>query len=162
VPWVEDAADAERAVQAVKYGPRGSRGLAGVRAADYGQRGPLGDYVRTANEETLVIVHVESAQAVERVDEIAAVDGVDVIFLGPTDLSHSLGVPGEVGHPLVAEHLERAAAATLAAGKVLGVTVPTAEGAVEWLQRGARYVTTGIEPLLGAATRTWLERVRSA
>ena len=161
MPWVEDATDAERAVQAVKYGPRGSRGLAGIRAADYGQRGSLGDYVRTANEETLVIVHVESAQAVERVDEIAAIDGVDVVFLGPTDLSHSLGVPGESGHPLVSEHLERAAAATLAAGKVLGVTVPTAEAAVEWLERGARYVTTGIEPLLGAASRTWLERVRT-
>ena len=84
VPWVQDGADAERAVQSVKYGPRGTRGLAGVRAADYGQRGALGDYVRKANEETLVIVHVESAHAVERVDEIAAVDGVDVVFLGPT------------------------------------------------------------------------------
>jgi 4-hydroxy-2-oxoheptanedioate aldolase len=162
VPWVEDAPDAERAVRAVKYGPRGTRGLAGARAADYGQRGALGEYVRKANEETLVIVHVESAHAVERVDEIAAIDGVDVVFLGPTDLSHSLGVPGEVGHPVVVEHLERAAAATLAAGKVVGVTVPTADGAVAWLERGARYVTTGIEPLLGAATRSWLERVRSA
>jgi 4-hydroxy-2-oxoheptanedioate aldolase len=162
VPWVQDASDAERAVHSVKYGPRGSRGLAGVRAANFGERGALGDYVRTANDETLVIVHVESAHAVDRVDEIAAVDGVDVIFLGPTDLSHSLGVPGQTGHPLVLEQLERAAAATLAAGKVLGVTVPTAEGAVAWLERGARYVTTGIEPLLGAATRSWLERVRSA
>jgi 4-hydroxy-2-oxoheptanedioate aldolase len=162
VPWVQDAADAERAVQSVKYGPRGTRGLAGVRAAEYGQRGSLGEYVRTANDETLVIVHVETAHAVERVDEIAATDGVDVVFLGPTDLSHSLGVPGEIGHPLVVEHLERAAAATLGAGKVVGVTVPTAEAAVAWLERGARYVTTGIEPLLGPATRSWLERVRSA
>jgi 4-hydroxy-2-oxoheptanedioate aldolase len=161
VPWVQDASDAERAVQAVKYGPRGTRGLAGVRAADYGQRGSLGDYVRTANEETLVIVHVESAHAVERVDEIAAVDGVDVVFLGPTDLSNSLGVPGQLSHPIVVEHLERAASATLAARKVLGVTVPTAEAAVGWLERGARYVTTGIEPLLSGATRSWLERVRS-
>jgi 4-hydroxy-2-oxoheptanedioate aldolase len=161
VPWVQDASDAERAVQAVKYGPRGTRGLAGVRAADYGQRGSLGDYVRMANEETLVIVHVESAHAVERVDEIAAVDGVDVVFLGPTDLSNSLGVPGQLSHPIVVEHLERAASATLAAGKVVGVTVPTAEAGVGWLERGARYVTTGIEPLLSGATRSWLERVRS-
>jgi 4-hydroxy-2-oxoheptanedioate aldolase len=162
VPWVQDAADAGRAVSSVKYGPRGTRGLAGVRAAEYGERGALADYVRSANEETLVIVHVESGHAVDHVDEIAATDGVDVVFLGPTDLSHSLGVPGETGHPLVVEHLERAAAATLAAGKVLGVTVPTAEGAVAWLERGARYVTTGIEPLLGPATGSWLERVRSA
>jgi 4-hydroxy-2-oxoheptanedioate aldolase len=162
VPWIQDAADAERAVQSVKYGPRGTRGLAGVRAADYGARSALGEYVRIANEETLVVAHVESAHAVERVDEIAAIDGIDVVFLGPTDLSHSLGVPGETSHPIVLEHLERSAVATLAAGKVLGVTVPTAQAAVAWLERGARYVTTGIEPLLGPATRTWLERVRSA
>ena len=161
VPWVEDAADAERAVQSVKYGPRGTRGLAGVRAADYGQRGALGEYVRTANDETLVIVHVESAHAVDRVDEIAAIDGVDVVFLGPTDLSNSLGVPGELGHP-------RGRGASRAGGRGdarrrqgLGVTVPTAEAAVAWLERGARYVTTGIEPLLGSATRSWLESVRS-
>ena len=114
-----------RAVRSVKYAPRGERGLAGVRAADYGQRGSLGEYVRKANEETLVVVHVETASAVEQVDDIAAVDGIDVVFLGPTDLSQSLGVPGEMRHPLVLEHLERAAAATLAAGKALGVTVPT-------------------------------------
>jgi 4-hydroxy-2-oxoheptanedioate aldolase len=160
VPSIENGADAERAVCSVKYGPRGARGLAGVRAADYGQRGALGEYVRAANAETLVIVHVESATAVDRADEIAAVDGVDVVFLGPTDLSHSLGRPGELGHPLVVEHLDRAAAATLEAGKVLGVTVATAEEAVAWLERGARYVTTGIGPLLGSATRSWLERVR--
>jgi 4-hydroxy-2-oxoheptanedioate aldolase len=162
VPWIQDAADAERAVQSVKYWARGTRGLAGVRAADYGERSALGEYVRIANEETLVVAHVESAHAVERVDEIAAIDGIDVVFLGPTDLSHSLGVPGETSHPIVLEHLERSAVATLAAGKVLGVTVPTAQAAVAWLERGARYVTTGIEPLLGPATRTWLERVRSA
>jgi 2-keto-3-deoxy-L-rhamnonate aldolase RhmA len=161
VPSVENGADAERAVRSVKYGPRGMRGLAGVRAADYGERGSLGEYVRAANAETLVVVHVESAQAVDRVEEIAAVDGVDVVFLGPTDLSHSLGLPGELGHPIVADHLERAAAATLAAGKVLGVTVSNADDAVAWLERGARYVTTGIGPLLGSASRSWLERVQA-
>jgi 4-hydroxy-2-oxoheptanedioate aldolase len=161
VPWVQDAEAAERAVHSIKYGPRGSRGLAGVRAADYGERGSMGEYVRTANEQTLVIVQVESAYAVEHVEEIAAVPDVDVVFIGPTDLSNSLGLPGELGHPLVVEHLERTATAVLAAGKVLGVTVPTVEGAVTWLERGARYVTTGIEPLLGPATKGWLERVRS-
>jgi len=114
VPWVGDAEDAERAVRSVKYQPRGQRGLAGVRAADYGQRGPLAEYVRRANDETLVVVHVETASAVDQVDEIAAVDGIDVVFLGPADLSQSLGVPGEVRHPLVLEHMERAAVATLA------------------------------------------------
>ena len=100
-----------------------------MRAADYGQRGSLAEYVRKANEETLIVVHVETASAVDEVEAIAAVDGIDVVFLGPADLSQSLGVPGEVRHPTVLEHLERAASATLAAGKALGVTVPEAEAA---------------------------------
>jgi 2-keto-3-deoxy-L-rhamnonate aldolase RhmA len=161
VPWIGDAADAERAVRAVKYQPHGQRGLAGVRAADYGQRGSLGEYVRKANEETLIVVHVETASAVDEVDAIAAVDGIDVVFLGPADLSQSLGVPGEVRHPTVLEHLERAASATLAAGKALGVTVPDAEAARAWIERGATYVTTPLEAVLGAGTRGYLERIRA-
>jgi 4-hydroxy-2-oxoheptanedioate aldolase len=161
VPWIGDAAEADRAVRSVKYSPRGERGLAGVRAADYGQRGSLGEYVRKANEETLVVVHVETASAVDRVDGIAAVDGIDVVFLGPADLSQSLGVPGDVRHPLVLEHMERAARATLAAGKALGVTVPDAEGARAWVERGATYVTTQLETVLRAGTREFLGRARA-
>jgi 4-hydroxy-2-oxoheptanedioate aldolase len=160
VPWVGDENDADRAVRAVKYQPRGQRGLAGVRAADYGQRGSLGEYVRKANEETLIVVHVETASAVDQVEQIAAVDGVDVIFLGPADLSQSLGVPGETSHPTVLEHLERAASATLAAGKVLGVTVPDADAALAWIARGATYITTPLERVLAAGSRDYLGRAR--
>ena len=148
VPWIGDAAEADAAVRSVKYAPRGERGLAGVRAADYGQRGSLGEYVRKANEETLVVVHVETASAVEQVDDIAAVDGVDVVFLGPADLSQSLGVPGEMRHPVVLEHWSARPTATLAAGKALGVTVPDAEAARAWIERGATYVTTPLESML--------------
>ena len=77
---------------------------------------------------------------------------IDVVFLGPADLSQSLGVPGEVRHPVVLEHLERAAAATLAAGKALGVTVPDAEAARAWIERGATYVTTPLEACSAAGT----------
>jgi len=161
VPWVGDAEDADRAVRSVKYQPRGQRGLAGVRAADYGQRGALGEYVRKANEETLVVVHVETANAVDQVDAIARVDGIDVVFLGPSDLSQSLGVPGEVRHPTVLEYLDRAAAATLAAGKALGVTVPDAEAARDWIARGATYITTGLENVLRAGSSDYLTRARA-
>ena len=99
VPWVQTAEDAERVVQAVKYQPRGARGLAGVRAADYGERGSLGDYVRAANEETLVVVQVESASAVGQIDAIAAVEGVDVIFLGPTGPLELARTPGRTAPP---------------------------------------------------------------
>jgi 4-hydroxy-2-oxoheptanedioate aldolase len=160
VPWVQTPEDAELAVRSVKYQPRGARGLAGVRAAGYGERGALSDYVRGANEETLVVVQVESASAVYRVDEIAAVEDVDVVFIGPTDLSNSLGLPGELSHPTVVEHLERAAAGILAAGKVLGITVSDPESANAWMDRGARYVTTGVDPMIGAGTRAFLGHLR--
>jgi 4-hydroxy-2-oxoheptanedioate aldolase len=161
VPWVGDAEDADRAVRSVKYQPRGQRGLAGVRAADYGQRGALGEYVRKANEETLIVVHVETASAVDQVDAIARVDGIDVVFLGPADLSQSLGVPGEVRHATVLEYLERAATATLAAGKALGVTVPDAEAARDWIARGATYITTPLEAVLRAGSSDYLTRARA-
>ena len=123
-PGFGDAADADAAVRAVKYAPRGERGLASVRAAGYGQRSSLGEYVRKANEETLVVVHVETASAVAQVDEIAAVDGDRRRLPRARRSSQSLGVPGEMRHPVVLEHLERVAEATLAAGKALGVIVP--------------------------------------
>lgn len=111
VPWVNSASEADAAVRAVKYYPRGTRGLAGVRAADYGRTTALGDYVRQANAEMLVVIHIETTEAVERFPEIAAVDGVDVIFIGPTDLSPSDGVPGEPEHPQVRAAIERIVAA---------------------------------------------------
>ena len=109
-----------------------------MRAADYGQRGALGEYVRTSNAETLVIAHVESAQAVDHVDEIAAVDGVDVIFLGPTDLSPLAGRSRRAGASAGRQASRARRRGDAGGSKVLGVTVPTAEDAVAWLERGAR------------------------
>ena len=107
VPMVRSAADAESVVQSVKYQPRGSRGLAAVRAADYGQEAPFAKYVAAANAETMVIVHIETGDAVERLPEITRVEGLDVIFIGPTDLSNSLGFPGDIQHPKVQATLQR-------------------------------------------------------
>ena len=86
IPFVNTAADAECAVQSIKYQPRGQRGLAGIRAADFGRTGTLGDYVKRANTETLVVAQIETAEAVENLPEIVKTDGVDVIFIGPNDL----------------------------------------------------------------------------
>src|SRR5665213_3993808 len=94
VPWVNSADDAERAVAAVTYGPRGKRGLSGSRVNRFGQV-PFSDYVRRANEETLVIVQIESGDAVDRIDEIVAVPDVDVVFIGSTDLAQDLGFVGQ-------------------------------------------------------------------
>ncbi len=101
LPMVNRRAEAEAVVESVKYPPEGKRGLAGVRAANYGLTGPLGDYVKEANRETMVIVQVETLQAVDNLKEILAVKGTDVVFIGPTDLSSVMGYPGQTSHPEV-------------------------------------------------------------
>jgi 4-hydroxy-2-oxoheptanedioate aldolase len=156
VPWVNTAEEAEQVVQAVKYHPRGIRGLAGTRASDYGITEPLGAYIERANRETLVVVHIETVDAMERVDEIAAVDGVDVLFIGPTDLSHSLGLAGQLGHPTVVEAMDRIARRTLAAGKWLGLLAATPDRAAEWIDKGATYLCANVENVLAPGSSAYL------
>lgn len=160
VPWVNTAAEAEAAVRAVKYGPRGIRGLAGVRAADFGQAGPLGDYVKQANEQTLVILHVETADAVRQLPEMIKVPDIDVIFIGPTDLSHSYGAPGQPQHPDVQAAMKQIADVVLPSDKALGIMVPNLEGALAWRDKGARYITITLENLMTPAIKTFLNAVQ--
>jgi len=160
VPMVRSAADAEAVVQSTKYQPRGSRGLAAVRAADYAQRIPFAQYVAQANAETLVVAHIETEDAVERLSEIIRVDGLDVAFLGPTDLSNSLGHPGEMQHPRVQATFQRFVEAVSGSGVALGVMVPNAEAARQWKGRGARYIAVGLEAVLNPACRSYLKSAR--
>jgi 4-hydroxy-2-oxoheptanedioate aldolase len=160
IPWVNSAAEAERAVRSVKYSPRGQRGLAGSRASEWGLGEPLSAYVERANRETLVVIQVETQAAVDAIDDYLAIDGVDVLFLGPTDLSQSLGHPGDLGHPDVLAALERVAAAVIGSDKVLGIYAGTADMTREWLDRGARYFTTSLEPFLRDGMKAHLKHVR--
>jgi 2-keto-3-deoxy-L-rhamnonate aldolase RhmA len=161
VPWVNSAADADLAVRGVKYGPRGVRGLAGTRASDWGMSGPLGEYTERANRETLVVIHIETMEAVEAIKDYVAIDGVDVLFLGPTDLSQSLGVPGQVHHPDVEAAMKRVAEAVVHSEKILGLFASTIEIAREWRHYGARYIATGTDGFLRHGMHEFLERVRA-
>ena len=160
IPWVNSAAEAERAVQAVKYTPRGMRGLAGSRASEWGLREPLAAYVERANRETLVVIHIETQEAVDAIDDYLAIDGVDVLFLGPTDLSQSLGHPGDTNHPDVQAALDRVATAVVGSGVTLGIYAGTADVTRAWLDRGARYFTTSLEPFLREGMTAHLRTVR--
>ncbi len=161
VPWVNSAEEAEAVVRAVKYQPKGIRGLAGVRAADWGFTEPLADYVVRANRETLVVVHVETAEAVNRIDDLVAVDGVDVLFIGPSDLSHSLGVTGQVNHPAMREALDRVAAAVVGSGTALGIMAKAPAMAEEWRERGATYITTSLNSLFQPDAQRYVAALRS-
>lgn len=162
VPVVNTAAQAEAAVRAVKYVPRGDRGLAGTRASRWGLREGLGAYVERANRETLVVLHIETREAVENIAELVAVDGVDVLYLGPTDLSQSLGYPGQPNHPDVVAAMERVADVVVRSDKTLGIWATTPAATREWLDRGARYFATGLEPLLKESTVAHLESARGS
>ena len=161
VPLVGSAADADAAVRSVKYGPRGRRGLTAVRAASYGQEEPLGEYVERANQETLVVIQIETREALEQVPGIAAVDGVDVVFVGPTDLSHTLGVPGQTAHPLLEEAYEGVARGVQGSDAALGVLVPDEAGAAVWRERGARYIAVTVDSLLVRRARELLAALRA-
>ena len=160
VPMVRTAADAEALVRSVKYQPRGSRGLAAVRAADFAQRAPFVDYVAQANAETLVVAHIETEDSVACLRQIAAVDGLDVAFLGPTDLSNSLGIPGQLKHPKFEAIWRQFLDALSGSSVALGIMVPNAETARIWRDRGARYIAIAFESVLNPACRGYLGEVR--
>jgi 4-hydroxy-2-oxoheptanedioate aldolase len=157
VPHVNTAADARAVVDAVKYHPLGRRGLAArTRPAGYGIGVTLDEYARHANAETLICVQLEEAEALDRIDEITAVDGIDVFFVGPADLSQSLGHPGDADHPDVQSALTMAFSAITARGKVAG-TAGSAESWREHRGRGAAYLYTHLPAILAAGSRAFLD-----
>ena len=161
VPMVNTASEAEAAVRAVKYKPRGARGLAGIRAAGYGQVQPLKAYVVQANAETLVVAQVETVEAVEALPEIVQVPDLDVLFIGPTDLSHSMGFPGEVQHPDVQRTIRHIVEVVNDTDKAVGLLVPDADAVQVWQARGVQYVVVTLEALLGPACRSFLDAARA-
>ncbi|HEX7290016.1 MAG TPA: aldolase/citrate lyase family protein [Conexibacter sp.] len=162
VPGVESREDAVRAVRAVKFRPLGDRGLSASRASGFGAADGFPAYVAAANDETLLVVHVESVAGVAAVDEIAAVEGVDVLLVGTLDLSHDLGRPGELRHPDVVAAADRIAVAAAQAGKALGAVVGRDPMDMQaWIERGARYVLTTVESFVTPSVERFLAQARS-
>lgn len=157
VPHVNSADDARRAVAAVKFGPGAARGLAaGTRPDRWGLGARMPDFAAQANAQSLVCVQIEHAEAIGNLDEILRVEGVDVFFIGPSDLSQSMGFPGDPKAPPVAQAIERALARIVAAGKVPGMPA-TAENLAEVTGKGCRYVYTHLPRLIGAGTAAFLK-----
>ena len=149
VPMVDGPADARRAVELVKYPPLGQRGLGAPRSAGFGvDASTAATVVARANSESLVIVQIESEAAVEHAAEIAAVECVDVMFIGPADLSLRLGVPCEWRHPKFINAVTRVAAVAAEHGKVLGAYAASCEH-ISWYEDvGARFIASALEDVL--------------
>ena len=159
IPMVDSREEAERLAAAVRYPPLGFRGLAGsVRAAAYGRDV---DYARQAAAQTCLMVQIESPRAVDAAAEIAAVDGVDALFVGPGDLSAGMGHLGDPRHPEVAAAIARVLAAGAAAGKPVGIFALDADDALRRFDEGFRFVSVATDShLVRVGAEAALARVR--
>jgi 2-keto-3-deoxy-L-rhamnonate aldolase RhmA len=162
VPHVATAAQADAIVRAVKFEPRGNRGLGtSVRAAGYGIDLDLAAYMADANRETIVCVQIEDREGLANVAEIAAVPGVDIVFVGPMDLSQALGYPGDLARPEFRREVERAFDAAHAAGVMTGTS-----GNAAWVRYGvglgARYVYTSLGGVLQPGAREFIASTQTA
>ena len=158
VPMVETAAQARALVRAMRYPPEGVRGV-GSGLARSSRWSGYPDYLKEANRQVCLLVQVETAAALAQIDAIAAVDGVDGVFIGPADLSASMGHLGQPGHPEVRAAIEAALARILAAGKAPGILALDESLARRYIELGARFVAVGIEAtLLAQATRALATR----
>ena len=143
VPYVQNAAEARAAIAATRYPPVGVRGVAGTtRASRFGR---IADYARRAHEELCVLVQAETQTAVDDIEAIAAVDGVDGVFIGPADLHASLGYPGETANPAVLPRIEDAIRRIVASGKAAGILTGDEKLARRYIELGALFVAVGAD-----------------
>jgi 2-keto-3-deoxy-L-rhamnonate aldolase RhmA len=150
LPYIQTAAEAEAAVRAMRYPPRGTRGVALLhRASRYGR---ITDYMQRADEGLFLIVQIETRRALDHLEQIAAVDGVDAIFLGPGDLAASLGVIGHPDHPDVTALIDDALRRGRKSGKAVGVFAPNAVQAERHIRSGFDFVSVASD--LGILLRT--------
>jgi len=161
VPHVNSAEDARAAVSAVKFGSGDNRGLAaGTRPDSYGLSRTMEEFVKTSNEQTLVCVQLEHASAIENVDDILDVEGVDVFFIGPSDLSQSMGYPGNHKAEPVKAAIKSTLQKIVDAGKIPGMPA-SVDNLGEVLASGSRYIYTHLPKLVGIGASAFLRHVQS-
>jgi len=159
VPFVQTAEEARQAVAFAKYPPQGVRGVAAVHRGSRFGRAP--DYLKRANDEVAVIVQLETPEAIERLPEIAAVPGVDALFVGPGDLSAAMGHIGNIAHGEVQALIEKAAQDSHRAGKPVGIVGPNPDMVRRFIGYGYDFaaIASDIAMMTGRAT-DWLGALR--
>lgn len=143
VPWVNSKEDAVMAVRAAKYPPTGIRGIGPRRASNYYQN--FKDYFEGADEEIMVVVQIEHIDAVDNVDEIVSVEGIDVFFIGPADLTASMGLFGKYNHPKVVQAMDKVLNSIKDAGVPAGIHAFDIEDAIERISQGFQFILVGTD-----------------
>lgn len=161
VPQINTAAAAASVVRFAKYAPLGARGVGLARAHGYGAA--FAEYLENANDQTTVIVQAEHAEAVENIEAIVQVPGIDAILLGPYDLSASLNRMGLVNDPIVVEAIEQVTRVCKAANMPLGYFGVNAEAVIPFAKRGYTLLVAGVDTLLlGSAASRILKALKSS
>jgi 2-keto-3-deoxy-L-rhamnonate aldolase RhmA len=153
-PRAEDVGSVRAAVEAVKFSPAGKRGLAGVRANKYGLR-PLSQFVAEANAETVIAIQIEAAGALKDLDLISSESNVDILYVGPNDLTQALGVPGQYNDQRYLSSLGQVATSARARGKAAGIMLGKTEQISSLRQLGYRFFTTSDRVLMLESARAW-------
>lgn len=161
IPFVQSAEEARAAVAATRYPPHGIRGVSVAQRANRFGRVP--NYLQTAHEEICVLVQLETKASLAALEEIAAVEGIDGLFIGPSDLAADLGHLGDTGHPDVQAAIEDACARILAAGKPAGILAPVEADAQRYFAMGFSYVAIGSDVgILASGSTNLVARMRVA
>jgi 4-hydroxy-2-oxoheptanedioate aldolase len=162
VPHVNNAEEARAAVDAVKYYPQGHRGIfSRGRPAGYGLSGSTANYAEEANRNTLVCLMLEEVEALDNLEELVSVEGVDVFFIGSGDLSQSMGYIGQQTHPEVQAMMEKGVKTIRGAGRIAGVSCPDSL-VPKFLEMGVQYFHSNVGTLLQTSSVTYLEAMRRA
>lgn len=160
VPQVNSAEQARQAVAWCRYPPAGTRGVGLARAQGYGRN--FADYMENANENIAVIVQAEHVDAVRQIDEIVKVDGIDAVFIGPYDLSASMGRTGQVDHPEVVAAIERVGQACQLRNIALGYFGTTAESVRAYMDKGYNLICAGVDAgILASGAERILQQLKS-
>lgn len=141
IPYVQTAEEARAAVAATRYPPAGVRGVGVLQRNN--RYGTVKDYFKIVNDNIAVLVQIESRAAVDAIDGICAVDGVDAVFIGPVDLAASFGQLGNPGHPEVQAAMQKVCASAKAHGKPIGILTPIEAEARRYMEMGATFVGVG-------------------
>ena len=145
IPQINCKDDALKAVKSVKYSPQGTRGVCRyVRAANYSSMDKF-KYFQEANEETMIIAHIEGIEGINNLDEILSVSGLDVIFIGPYDLSQSLDVPGEINNPLVIEKMKEVVLKCKQYKIAVGTFADDIQTVKKWISLGIQYMSFSVD-----------------
>jgi len=163
VPQVNTADQAREIIVHAKYPPMGDRGVGLRRAHSMYGRVDATEYLKQANEDTFIAVQAENSKAIENLEEIAAVPGIDCIFVGPSDLSVSLGIPGQVTHPREVKAIDRVIEVCNKHNIITGILMFDAALLKPWVEKGMRFVAYSSDiSLLADAAAQGIEELRSA